>query len=94
MQGMALTEAVLPAISTLLVRGRRPKHDRGTDRRIGRHRPCSRRVPPALPRSVAPCNSPTHDHVRFDRLARPFQVRARMLHVQTDRVDLVALGLG
>src|SRR5262245_59351563 len=37
---------------------------------------------------------PAHDHVRFDDLASPLQVRAGLVHVKADGVYLVAGGLG
>ena len=38
--------------------------------------------------------SPAHHHVRFDRLAGLLQIGAGFVHVEANRMDLVAFGLG
>src|SRR4051812_34742366 len=40
----------------------------------------------------ASSESPPHNHIRLDRLPRLLQVGARFVHVEPNRVDLVALG--
>ena len=37
---------------------------------------------------------PAHDHVRLDGLGGMFQVGARVVHIEANRVELVAFGLG